>query len=539
MTPLFTELTPKQAAVHEHCWVAVFLTLCGAGCGDMAKDSHSLTDTSEDSADTSLIETDSSDTAAPDTADSGVEETSPLTFDLSASDARLVGGGDTEWVGTSFGGPVDLNSDGQDDLIVSAGGRDYGYCVLSPAAAHVDLAVADVRLIPNVDGLFRWTSDQSPFTSAGDTDGDGYPDLLLGAMGLGEDYTGGAVLVLGPALGERSLPEEGDALLTGSESNDHAGSAVAGPGDVNGDGFEDLLIGGQGHDVPGLISSVGACATESEDSNYVREDEEEYGLSVGVVWLVLGPVSGERWLGEADATLLGEDAGDGAGHQAGHIGDMDGDGLPDLLASAHANCEGGFQAGAVYVVHSPVTGTMSLADADLKVVGAGRKDALGGTISDGGDVNGDGSPDLLAGAYGPGEIGTAWLVLGPATGHLDVNEADASFSGEADGDSHVGSSSMAGDVDGDGFDDLLFGYSFGEGAAWLFYGPISGAQTLDQAAVQFLGPPDAGAATAVGTAGDTDGDGLADILIGAAWDDEGGEDAGAAFLVLGSTLGAL
>lgn len=518
-------------------WVLAFVTL--AGCSEDSKGDWMSWDTSRE--DTSIPHTDESDTGNTDSIHSEVP-----TFALALSDAKFIGERIEGLAGVGVHSAGDLDGDALPDVLIAAfGGGAAAYGVLSPKSGWVSLDEADVRLVVSDPLDFYWIRDQSPFTSVGDTDGDGYPDLLLGAMGLGEFYTGGAILVLGPALGQRSLPEEGDALLTGSEENDGAGSAVAGPGDTDGDGFEDLVIGGYAHDVPGLISSVGACASESSDSSYVQEDEEEYGLSVGVVWLVLGPVSGEGWLGEAHATLLGEDAGDGAGQQAGRVGDLDGDGLPDLLASSPTNCEGGYNSGAAYVVLSPVSGTMSLADADLKVVGAGTDDWLGGELSDSGDVNGDGSPDLLVGANGPGEGGSGWLVLGPATGHLSVEEAAAHFGPVSDGEPGVTALGVAGDVDGDGFEDLLFGYDLYDGvgdnagAAWLFYGPVSGDQPMSQAALALTGEAGSGVGSALGTAGDTDADGLADILVGASYDDEGGEDAGAAFLVLGSTLGAL
>src|SRR6185436_10070932 len=125
----------------------------------------------------------------------------------------------------------------------------------------------------------------------------------------------------------------------------------------------------------------------------------------------------------------GEDAVDLAGYSVSGAGDVDGDGHDDVLVGAPAHYEGGLRNGAAYLVLGPVTGTVDLSLADAKLVGEEDDDAAGGSVSGAGDVNGDGPDDLLVGAPGPSKLGlyagAAYLVLGPVTGTVDLSLADA------------------------------------------------------------------------------------------------------------------
>jgi hypothetical protein len=386
------------------------------------------------------------------------------------------------------------------------------------ACATVDLSSADAKLVGEEEGDRAGCS----VSGAGDVNGDGHDDLIVGAYDddEGARHAGAAYLVLGPLTGTLDL-SAADAKLVGEARDDEAGSSVSSAGDVDGDGHDDLLVG--------------------------ADHNAEGGSWAGAAYVVLGPVTGTLDLSLADAKLVGE-SGDFAGGSVSGAGDVDGDGHDDVLVGAYANDEGGDYGGAAYLVLGPFTGTLDWSLADAKLVSESGYDYAGVSVSGAGDVDGDGHDDVLVGAmrHGEGTVnnGVAYLVLGPVSGSRSLSTADAKLAGEESGDYAGSSVSGAGDVDGDGHADLLVGAnnngSTDAGAAYLVLGPVSGADVLSVADAKLVGEAALDhAGFSVSAAGDMDGEGHDDLLIGAPYNSEGGGSAGSAHIVLGPVTGTL
>jgi len=363
---------------------------------------------------------------------------------------------------------ADLNGDGAIDLVVSSFTYDpderRNLVFYGPQSGTLSPDSADASFLtgPLMSGDFY------PVTSQGaDFDGDGADDLAVGDYGFyGPEYTGsphtgrggGVLLFPGPIEGDL-LPEDASAVITGGWNDIYAGYSLS-SGDMDGDGLEELLIG---------------APTDRYDSNQASS-----------AFLLYGPISGDRRLRhtdglvEADAWLVG-DGQDSTGMRVAAEGDLDGDGRTDLaLGAAGYDPEGDYAyEGAVYVVLGAVTGTIDLlAESEVTIVGAADQ-SLGSVASSAGDIDGDGVDDLLITGNeaddGVEDNGAYFLFYGPLSGSLASSDADARFVG--DHEDHYGRAvSTSGDVDGDGFDDILIGatgdHTNGEwaGAAYLLYG---------------------------------------------------------------------
>ncbi len=363
--------------------------------------------------------------------------------------------------------------------------------------------------------------------AVGDVDGDGEGDVLIGAQGLdaGGANAGGAVLLNGPFTGAYDLAADGDARLIGQVAGDLAGNRVAAAGDVDGDGFDDLLVGAYAWEL--------ATATRNQ----------------GAVYLVHGPVTGDVGLGSAEARFQGGAFTDFFGYAVAGGADLSGDGVPDVVSGAIQADGGGADSGGVWLFSGASTGQVALAGAFASITGGAAGDQLGFSVATGCDLTGDGVPDLAAGARradpsARADAGAAYVFAGPVAGALLAADADALLSGQVAADSAGFSLSCVPDSDGDGFDDLLVG-AVGEstngalaGAAYLIRGPISSLSLGSAAAVLRGEGADDQAGRAIAGV-DMDGDGLGDLVVGAYSEDTGATNAGAVYLLHGPVSGTL
>ncbi|HKB17007.1 MAG TPA: integrin alpha, partial [Planctomycetota bacterium] len=404
-----------------------------------------------------------------------------------------------EGLGGSVSGTGDVDGDGVPDLIVGAPGADPGG-ILNAGAARI-LSGANGAVLRAFDGTAPWDQFGASVAGAGDLDGDGFGDVLVGApfaLFAGWSDAGLAQVFSGGS---------GAILFTLSATsigNAELGTSVAGSEDLNGDGVPDLLVGApEAFGAPGL-----------SQAGQVRA----YSGATGALLL----------------TLTGGASSEHLGGSVAAAGDVDGDGVPDIVAGAPEAFVplGVFNTAGRARVFSGASGAPLFSFA-----GTDPDENLGWSVAGAGDLNGDGASEFLVGApfASLGLLGTNG---GRVSLHSGATGAALSvFDGNVDGERSGFALAVAGDVNGDGIPDAIAGSPYarvglaqGAGRARVLSG-TNGAVLLE------LSGSNAGDRFGWSAAGgeDLDGDGVPDMVIGAPNADPSGlADAGQVVVRSGS-----
>ena len=388
------------------------------------------------------------------------------------------------------------------------------------------------KIGPGIGGLVGPIADQDELGTGvvgiGDLDRDGIPDLAIGAW-LDDDggFDRGAIYVLfmnadGTVRAEQKISQTAGGFGGTLGDGDRFGGAIAPLGDLDGDGIIDLAVSAD-------RSDAGA-------------------FDAGAFWVLLmnedGTVRDER-VHDAQSGLLSSRLTfqDFFGFGLSALGDLDGDGHPELAVGAFGDDGGASQTGAVYIVSLLPDGgilritKISESEGSLPVLlqANGR---FGVRTAGIGDLDGDGTPDLAVGADQAFFWGAVYVLLlnpdGTVKNATVISGGLGGFSGTLDFSDDFGLGlSAVGDVDGDGVPDLAVGAArdddggIDNGAVWILFlnpdGTVKGHQKISDTAGGLMAPLDGEFfGISVGGLGDLDGDGVQDLVVGESYDDDNG-----------------
>jgi len=461
----------------------------------------------------------------------------------------------TEWLdtdGDGFGNNMDTDDDGDGISDVSDN------CPLASNTNQLDSDddglgdVCDNIFNPLNFWLYQFNGDSSgdnfglSVSNAGDVNGDGYSDVIVGARydDNNGSNSGSARIFSGV---------DGSILYTfnGDSANDNFGSSVSGAGDVNGDGYADLFVGSPYDDNNGADSGSARIFSGLDGSILYTFNgdnaDDRFGSAVSGVGDVNGDgyadvIIGASWPGDDWApgsarvfsgmngsilyTFNGDNGDDRFGGAVSGVGDVNGDGYADMIVGATGDDNTGDNAGSAQVF-SGVDGSI------LYVLNGDEGDSFGYSVSGGGDINGDGYADMIVGVIADSNTGN---FSGSVQVFSGINGAMLYiFNGDATYDSLGYSVSDAGDVNGDGYADIIAGANADDnngtssGSARVFSG-IDGTILYifnGDAAYDYLGG-------SVSGGGDVNGDGYADMIVGATGTDNNGSNSGSARIFSGA-----
>ncbi|MBV6478413.1 MAG: hypothetical protein HGGPFJEG_01168 [Ignavibacteria bacterium] len=451
-------------------------------------------------------------------------------------DVTMDGEGGNHHFGIAVSSAGDVNMDGFDDVIIGAHGVQKAYIYHGGVSMNnaYDLVLSEIA--GNYGVVVSY---------AGDVNGDGFSDVVVGADRYNSDY--GRVYVY---FGGAAMNATADVIMTGENSNYLFGTYLSTAGDINKDGYSDIIIGAYAQDTGKVYVYFGGLAMNATadiiissetpgerfaskvtGGNDVTGDDNpdflvsafSYNFNTGRVYMFDYSLSGEII---SDLILTGESINNSFGSSVSSAGDLNGDGYSDfIVGSPQYNSNKGrafIYLGGLLLNNVP----------DITLDAALTDNFFGTSVSSAGDVNNDGYSDAIVGAshhFGSG-IGRAYIYFG---GMSMDNIADVTLEGEG---GHFGVSvSSAGDVNNDNYSDVIVGayrYNSSTGKAYIYFG---GATMNDVADIRMTGEDSYCIfGSSVSSAGDVNNDGFSDVVIGAPHDFDPA-DTGKVFVFFGGS----
>ncbi len=409
-----------------------------------------------------------------------------------------------------------------------------------------------------INGIFVDGSLGGSVSSAGDVNGDGFEDFIIGADGASPDErqhdSGQAYVIFGKIDGfstpftQLDLNGSNGFVIDGLEEHDNLGTSVSSAGDINGDGFADLIIGApREFDEPGYSYII-----------YGKSDPFAPSLDLSSLNGINGFV------------LKGTEEMDNTGTSVSNAGDINGDGYDDFIIGSYVASA---FAGEAYVIFGKMGSfpiSFNLSDLNgtngFTINGLNTSDILGASVSSAGDINGDGYKDLIVsaplndldGGFDNGQIYVIFGKNGGFTSSFDLSGLNGingfSLNGVKESDEAGWSASSAGDINGDGYDDIIIGADEASpndldeaGQAYVIFGKMNGfSASLDLSSLNGTNGftinglnEENSLGESVSSAGDINGDGYDDIIIGAdeATPPGGPLEAGQAYVIFGKSGG--
>ncbi|MCP4962437.1 MAG: hypothetical protein GY925_24600, partial [Actinomycetia bacterium] len=475
---------------------------------------------------------------------------------------------DNDRFGYSVAGVGDADGDGNADIAVGAyvdddggSGRGAVYVLF----LNADGTVKAEQKISSTNGGLTGPLDDSDYfgrsvAGMGDLDGDGTVDIAVGAHSDDDGGTDrGAVYVLNLAC----LDSDTDGLcdLEEDANTDLDGDPATNPGpDTDGDTTPNYLDpDDDGDGTPTSAENADPNADgdprDALDSDW--DGQPDY-LDLPITVATDGTVAVEQKISDTVGGLTTTlDDSDQFGRSVASIGDIDGDGIVDVVVGAHADDDGGADRGAVYVLFLNADGTVKAEQKISSTIGGltgplDNSDFFGYSVGGVGDVDGDGIVDVVVGAYGDDDGGSdrgAVYVLflntdGTVKAEQKISSTTGGLTGPLDDSDWFGFSvGGVGDVDGDGMVDVAVG-TWGDddggtnrGAVYVLFlnadGTVKAEQKISSTTGGLTGPLDDTDyfGVSIGGVGDVDGDGMVDVAVGAYTDDDGGSDRGAVYVL--------
>lgn len=433
----------------------------------------------------------------------------------------------------SFDRFLDISGDGKSDIVIGGPkannvGEVYVFYsdFIQPQIDGTDISTSSADYILSEGSA----GDQFGYSTAiaGDINRDGYADIIVGAPYADDGQTDIGRVYIYYGGHSSSMDNTADINIRGMDINEHLGFSVSPAGDVNGDGFDDIIFG--------------------------APDKYQFGIPyAGVAYiffggpsLVIKPGYPNLSSDDADVILRGENGQDKFGSSVSWAGDFNRDGYGDVIVGAPLVEGGGNTRGRAYIYYGGLSMDSSV---DVKITGGANFDQLGDSVARAGDIDRDGYGDVIIGApsaAGGGIYrGKVYVIYGVGSVASDINlestTARLTILRSATDHAFFGTSlGYAGDVNNDGYSDIVAGSSYYGSDPYFIgrsYAYFGGPYMDNTPEVTFIGNDQTDRfGTTVAGAGDVDGDGYYDILIGAYSVDGDGANRGRAYLYLGGNL---